>query len=227
MQGEPRHQRIIGLFADILDYPAPGLAGQAAECEALLGELAPEAAGLMQGFRSFADATPIGNLEEIYSGFFDLNPICHPYVGYQLFGENYKRSRFLLGLKSRYGAEGFEPSANEIPDRLSIVLRFIARSKGGRETDDLVREGLLPALERITTRPESGHHDHDEPAEFDGDTGVERKQLDGDGHGEVLASGFLLGAGANGDMEAGETTPHPYHQALLALRLALQVVWRS
>lgn len=228
MHRDPRHPRIIGLFADILDYPAAGLAGKATECAALLGTAAPEAVDLLRGFRDFAEATPIGKLEEVYSGFFDLNPVCHPYVGYQLFGENYKRSGFLLGLKERYRAEAFEASTNEIPDRLSTVLRFVAHSKGGEGTDDLVREGLLPALERMTARPESSDHDHDDHAEFDGDTGVERKQLDGHSHGEVLAGGFVLAASTEGDSQAvGDDRPHPYHQALQALRVALRETWRA
>lgn len=224
MQRDPRQQRIMGLFADILDYPAAGLAGKASECAALIGPAAPEAVALLHGFRDFADATSIGKLEEVYSGFFDLNPICHPYVGYQLFGENYKRSSFLLELKARYRAEAFKPpGASEIPDRLSIVLRFIAHSPGGEAADDLVREGLLPALERMTTRPESSDHDHHDHSEFDGDTGVERKQLDGHSHGEVLAGGFLLQTSADGDGgESGETRRHPYHQALEALHVVVQ-----
>ncbi|MCC7079032.1 MAG: hypothetical protein IT530_00040 [Burkholderiales bacterium] len=227
MYADPRHRRIMGLFADILDYPAAGLAGKAGECAALLGAAAPDAVALLHGFRDFAEDTPIGTLEEVYSGFFDLNPICHPYVGYQLFGENYKRSRFLLGLKERYRAEAFHPgSASELPDRLSIVLRFVAHSAGGESTRDLVHEGLLPALERMTTQPESSDHDHDDHAEFDGDTGVERKQLDGHSHGEVLAGGFVLEMSADGEArEASEKRPHPYHQALEALRVALHETW--
>lgn len=216
----PEHQQILALFADLLDYPAPRLAHKAAECEALLSSVAPEAATLLHGFCTFAEQASIGKLEEVYSGFFDLNPICHPYVGYQLFGENYKRSSFLLGLKARYRAEGFQASPNEIADRLSIVLRFVAHSEGGDGTDDLVREGLLPALERMTSRPESGHDDYEGHAEFDGDTGVERKQLDGHSHGEVLAGGFVLEMSED-DAPSGEKRPHPYHQALEALRAVL------
>lgn len=229
MHRDPRRERIIGLFADLLDYPAAGLAGKAAECAALIGATAPEAVTLLHDFRDFARDTPIGKLEELYSGFFDLNPICHPYVGYQLFGENYKRSSFLLGLKKRYNAEAFEPgSASEIPDRLSIVLRFVAHSRGGEDTRDLVREGLLPALERMTARPESGHTDHDGQPDFDGDTGVERKQLDGHGHGEVLAGGFLLETITDeGSGESGEERRHPYHQALEALRVVLHQSWQG
>ena len=145
----------MGLFADILDYPAPGVARKAAECAALIGAAQPEAAALLESFRGFAEKTPLGKLQEVYSGFFDLNSICHPYVGYQLFGENYKRSTFLVGLKKAYRDEGFEADASEIPDRLSMVLRFAAHSKGGEDIDELLGRGVLPALERMTTKPEN------------------------------------------------------------------------
>lgn len=239
MRRDPEHRRVLALFADLLDYPVPGLVDKAVECEALLDSAAPDAAALLHDFRSFAGETPIGKLEEVYSGFFDLNPICHPYVGYQLFGENYKRSSLLLGLMDRYRAEGFQATPNEIPDRLSIVLRYIAQNQGDKDTDELVCEAVLPALERMTTKPESGHNDQDaHPAEFDGDTGVEikhsdgetgedRNQLAGNSHGEMLAGGFVLEMGSDDrDAEAGVKRAHPYYQVLGALRLVLQSTWR-
>lgn len=224
---DPHCAQILGLFADILDYPTPGLADKAAECGALVGR-SPPAAEMLESFRAFAEATPLGKLEEIYSGFFDLNPVCHPYIGYQLFGENYKRSSFLLGLKQHYYVEAFEAAADEIPDRLSIVLRYIACSKGTQGSDDLVREGLLPALGRMTTRPESAHAPHDGPGDFDGDTGVERKQLEGHGRGEPLAGGFVLELGADSESTGvADQRPHPYHQALEALRVVLHDNWQA
>jgi nitrate reductase delta subunit len=252
-----RRAQILGLFADILDYPAPGLARKAAECAALIGAAQPEAAALLESFRRFAEETSLGKLQEVYSGFFDLNSICHPYVGYQLFGENYKRSSFLVGLKKAYRDEGFEASASEIADRLSIVLRFAAQSKGGEDIDELLNRGLLPALARMTTKPESETHQHG-PADVDADTGIERakidereqrkqlkaqsqaaiearkqlngqsqgderKQLKGQSQGDQLGAGFLLAMSEDFDGAALEKREHPYHQALDALRLLLDV----
>jgi nitrate reductase molybdenum cofactor assembly chaperone NarJ/NarW len=168
--------KVLGLFADILDYPAPGLASKAGDCAALVRAAQPQAAALLESFRVFAEEHPLGKLQEVYSGFFDLNSICHPYVGYQLFGENYKRSVFLVGLKQSYRAAGFEADASEIPDRLSIVLRFAAQTES-EDIDDLLGRGLLPALERMTTKPESEAHNHG-PADIDGDTGIERAKVD-------------------------------------------------
>jgi len=237
-----RRAAVLGLFADILDYPAPGLARKTAECAALIRAAQPKAAALLEGFRDFAEETPLGRLQEFYSGFFDLNSVCHPYVGYQLFGENYKRSIFLIGLKKSYRAEGFEADASEMPDRLSIVLRFAAQSKSGEEIDELLSRGLLPSLERMTTKPESETHQHDGPVDIDGDTGIERakidereqrkqlngqsqgderKQLKGQSQGDQLGAGFLLAMSEDFDGTAVEKREHPYHQALDALRLVL------
>jgi nitrate reductase molybdenum cofactor assembly chaperone NarJ/NarW len=224
---------VLGLFADILDYPAPGLARKAAECAALIGAAQPEAGALLESFRRFAEETSLGKLQEVYSGFFDLNSICHPYVGYQLFGENYKRSIFLIGLKKAYRTQGFEADASDLPDRLSVVLRFVARSKDGEEIDELLNRGLLPALARMTTKPEADGHQHDGPVDVDGHTGIERakiddreqrRQLKGQSQGDILAGGFLLAMSEDYDgHDAGERRAHPYHEALEALRLLLDV----
>ena len=226
-----RRARVLGLFADILDYPAPGLAHKVAECAALIGGAQPEAAALLESLRRFAEETPLGKLQEVYSGFFDLNSICHPYIGYQLFGENYKRSIFMIGLKKAYRAEGFEASDSEMPDRLSIVLRFVAQSKGGEEIDELLNRGLLPSLARMTTKPETDGHQHG-AADVDADTGIERAKLDdreerrqlkGQSQGDILGPGFLLAMSEDYDARDDEKRVHPYHQALEALRLLLDI----
>jgi nitrate reductase delta subunit len=226
-----RRAQILGLFADILDYPTPGLAERAAECAALIGAAQPEAVTLLGSFRSFAEKTPLGKLQEVYSGFFDLNSICHPYIGYQLFGENYKRSALLIELKKAYRAVGFEAPTGEIPDRLSTVLHFVARSKGGEDIDELLNRGVLPALARMTTKPETDGHQHG-PTDVDADTGIERaklddreqrKQLKGQSQGDILGAGFLLAMSEDYDVGDIEKRTHPYHQALEALRLLLDV----
>jgi nitrate reductase delta subunit len=192
----------------------------------------PEAAALLQSFGRFAEENSLGKLQEVYSGFFDLNSICHPYVGYQLFGENYKRSVFLIELQKAYRAEGFEASADDIPDRLSILLRFVAHSKGGEDIDELLNRGLLPALARMTTKPETDSHQHG-PADIEGHTGIERakiddreerRQLKGQSQGDILGPGFLLAMSEDYDSrDAGEKRAHPYHEALEALHLLLDL----
>lgn len=207
---------ILRLFADVLDYPGPGLAGVVRRCRELLAEGVPEAAALLEDLLTLVEGTPLGTLEEIYTGFFDLNPVCHPYVGYHLFGESYKRSVFLLGLKERYRAQGFAFAGTELPDRLSIMLRFLAAGHDAELGREIVREALLPALERMAgqaaTQEAAGRMESDEP------------QLEGHSQGEVLSGGFVLRMAEPepaGGPRAHGRPDHPYRKALKALQAVL------
>jgi len=85
----------------------------------------------------------------------------------------------------------------------------------------------------MTTKPESDAHQHDGPVDIDADTGIERAKIDdreqrmqlkGQSQGDILGPGFLLAMSEDYDSyAAAEKRVHPYHQALEALRLLLDV----
>lgn len=209
-------RRILGLFAEILDYPQSDLTSKTRECEGLLVENVPEAAGLLAEFGAFVEETPPGRLEEVYTGYFDLNPVCHPYVGYHLFGESYKRSEFLLTLKELYREHGFVIGDAELPDRVSVMLRFLSGCRDDTLVRETAAEGILPALDRITKS--NGKPPKASPAEMEEDG----MQLEGHSQGEVLAGGFVLAlTEENEEADPSKLGQHPYHLALLALRMAL------
>lgn len=147
-------EEALALFADLLDYPGPTLAEHARVCQALVAPEHPEAAALLRSFRAFVEERSLGELEEIYTGAFDLDTLsdldatCYPYVGHHLFGESYKRSAFLVGLRERYRAHGFTVEV-EMPDHLAVVLRFLASSPDEDLAAELVGEALVPALDRM------------------------------------------------------------------------------
>lgn len=145
---EPIEGRVFHLFAELLDYPRTPLAGAAGECAVLVAASSPEAAADLREFESFAAATPLARLEEVYTGVFELDATCHPYIGYHLFGESYKRSVFLLALKEHYRFCGIECGV-ELPDHLAMVLRFLAASGNPAEAEEMVREALHPALRKM------------------------------------------------------------------------------
>jgi nitrate reductase delta subunit len=151
MTGAAVEGQVLQLFATILEYPRDGLLGAVDTCAALVEPENREAAAMLHGFRRFAAATPLGRLEEIYTATFDLNPDCCPYIGYHLFGESYKRSVFMLELKARYSAQHFD-IADELPDHLAPLLLFLSRCRDPDLHSEIIREGLLPALDRMTGR---------------------------------------------------------------------------
>lgn len=168
----PTERRLFQGFARLLDYPQPGLVEAARECEALVSQLVPpsisadegggDAAVLLRAFRTFAETTPLERLEEVYSSTFDLDPACHPYVGYHLLGESYKRSVFLLELKARYRARGFDVPGNELADHLAVMLRFLAVNEDRGLAGEIIQEALRPALDRMTGRARSEGYEEKE-----------------------------------------------------------------
>ncbi len=145
-------------FAELLEYPRGDAGRTAGECAALLAPELPEAAAFLREFQSTAGRLAPGQLEEVYTATFDLDPVCYPYVGYHVFGETYKRSIFLLALKERHRACGITIDS-ELSDHVSAVLRYLAVGQDAEDVAVVAREAMLPALQRMTGRAKSEGHD--------------------------------------------------------------------
>lgn len=164
MYTETEMRTLYQCFARMLEYPAGGTLQAALKAMGTLVDESPEAVALLKEFHAYAESLSPGRLEEVYTGTFDLDAACHPYVGYHLFGETYKRSAFLVELKQRYGAEGFSFSDTELPDHLAVILHFLAVTKDDTQADEIARDALLPVLDRMTGRAKSEGFDEDEDA---------------------------------------------------------------
>lgn len=136
-------------FAEILDYPTPSLHNQADACASLLTCLDTEAVNLLNEFQAFLKIATLGRMEELYTRTFDLQAICHPYVGYQLFGDGSQRGFFMSRLKEHYKRSGFS-SGNELPDHLGIMLRF-ASTCTTPERKELVNECIIPTVKKMVS----------------------------------------------------------------------------
>ncbi len=137
-----------GLFAEILDYPTPLLASRMEELLHLVSCRDGRAGESLGQFREFVATTSPAMLEELYTATFDLQPLCYPYVGYQLFGEEYRRGMFMAGLREHYRACGFE-TGNELPDQLCVILRFLSGREPEAVEQELVSDCLVPSLKKM------------------------------------------------------------------------------
>ncbi len=138
---------LLEQFASLLEYPQPALGEMARACER--SAAGTEAARGLAEFRRFVERTPPAQVEELYTAAFDLGADRCPYVGYHLFGDGYARSAFLRELRARFRQRGLD-TGSELPDHLSCLLRFASACGPGQEQEEIVREALLPALERMT-----------------------------------------------------------------------------
>jgi nitrate reductase assembly molybdenum cofactor insertion protein NarJ len=134
--------RLLDLFAGILDDPGMDLVQRVRECA-----LAAAAVGVppsyLEEFARFVESSNPRDIIEIYK-------TRGPTIGQQLYGEGYGRSMLLLDLQKRYRKYGFE-FGDEPADSLAVLLRFLSECDDPTERGELSREVLVPGLEAMIT----------------------------------------------------------------------------
>ncbi len=144
---DARERRLCAELARLLAYPEGDLPATALRALDLAG-LGAGSAALARFAAAAAAAAPCA-LEELYTATFDLRPACAPYLGAQLLAEDSPaRGPFLARLLEVYAAAGYRPR-EELADHVSEVLGFLAVAGPGPARDDLVADGLAPALDRM------------------------------------------------------------------------------
>jgi nitrate reductase molybdenum cofactor assembly chaperone NarJ/NarW len=143
-------------FSALLSYPAADLAQQArAGAQAACND--PAAAASLTSFAQVAAEVGTDRMQELYTVAFDLQPLCAPYVGYQLLGEDARRGRFLMKLQQIYRQHGLIQKP-EMADHLSQVLHFMASAPDSEERSALCSDGLRPALEKMAAAFPAGEN---------------------------------------------------------------------
>ena len=142
---------LYDLFADLLDYPTLATSLNAAHCYQRLQQSQSDAAPLLESFYHTTEQRSLEQMQELYTITFDMQPVCYPYIGYQLFGESYKRGAFMAQLNEAYHESGYS-IRKELPDHIAVVLHFLGLDTVKREDDfgqALLSEGLVPALKKM------------------------------------------------------------------------------
>lgn len=141
-------RQVYGLFAAVLDYPGPELPAAVGSLIELLSEDSPESATALAAFRGELQSGGLTGLQEWYIRTFDFRADCSLYIGHHLFGESGRRGVFISELTGRY-RERRLPAAEELPDHISCLLRYLAALEPGEEASELIHACLIPAISRI------------------------------------------------------------------------------
>ncbi|HEX7057014.1 MAG TPA: molecular chaperone TorD family protein [Bacilli bacterium] len=145
---------ILELYARLTEYPNElivpeihSLARKLRDCgnaESALNQLAK--------FGDGVEHASVAELQELFTRTFDLLPVCSPHLGFQLFGESYKRGSLMAMLREEYRRVGLSEGA-EIPDHLSCVLKLCALlSKREQEREvyaELLTLIVLPGVDKM------------------------------------------------------------------------------
>ncbi len=134
-------------LARLLEYPAEGYSELAERAAGVARHTDPEAADYLRTFCSAIRGLSMERLQELFIQTFDLNPMCVLEVGWQLFGDEYKRGEFLVKMRGELRKHDL-PESGELPDHLTHVLPLLARMDP-EEAAQFASLFVLPALEKM------------------------------------------------------------------------------
>jgi len=103
------------------------------------------AKGSLEKFINHIDHCSLGEWEELHTRTLDLNPPGAPYVGYHIWGDSYKRGRFMAQFNRALQERGIDRDG-ELPDHLVPILRYLEEEP---EPMPLLLEILPRALSKM------------------------------------------------------------------------------
>lgn len=138
---------ILNTLARLLRYPDESTVQTAEYLYVVLrGEL-DDAANNAAEFGSYAEEHDLGELEEVFTQTFDINPVSALEVGWHLFGEEYARGMFLVRMREELRKYSL-PESEELPDHLSHVLAIVSAMPTADATR-FVRACVQPAVQKM------------------------------------------------------------------------------
>ncbi len=88
-----------------------------------------------------------GEVEEMFTRTFEINPVCALEVGWHVYGEEYARGALLVRLREELRRQGI-PEITELPDHLTHVLRLLGRAEP-EIANAIAGRYVLPALRKM------------------------------------------------------------------------------
>jgi nitrate reductase assembly molybdenum cofactor insertion protein NarJ len=138
---------IFDKFARLLDYPENDYRQRIEDCCRELETSKALSYQFMRDFSDYAWETPLSELQEAFTRTFELNPLCALEVGWQLYGENYDRGKFIVNMRQKIRELGINEST-ELPDHLFHILLILGRLER-REMIEFSNSIVIPAIVKM------------------------------------------------------------------------------
>lgn len=134
-------------LASLLEYPRYEFKAALKDISERLGANLLSENKNFDSFRSGVDKLTTAEMEELYTRTFDLNPVCTLEVGWQLYGDDYKRGAFMVKMRQLLRDCDIAEAA-ELPDHLTYMLMALDRIEmdSGKELADRF---IRPALKKM------------------------------------------------------------------------------
>jgi len=120
------------LASVLLQYPTMALFDGLDHLDSAVAAVASRSArDALRKFLGWLAATAPDDVARHYVETFDLRRRCALYLTYYRYGDTRKRGMAMLTFKAAYRSAGFQPSEDELPDYLPLVLDFAALDASG------------------------------------------------------------------------------------------------
>lgn len=148
-------------FAKILKYPETDIRRDVQRCRELLQHFYPDQVEEFEKFVSYVESQSFDEVEETYVKTFDVQAVCPMYVGWALFGEDYKRGQFMAQIKSLQNQHDIDAGA-ELPDHLPNIIPLLTKLDYS-DACEIVEAFVLPALEKMSQSFENSENVYQYP----------------------------------------------------------------
>lgn len=134
-------------FSSLFSYPNDQTVEAAELLYIILQHEIPDAAKGISDFGAYVGQHDTWQLEEAFTGTFDVNPSCALEVGWHLFGEEYARGLFLVRMREELRKYELSESA-ELPDHITHALALVGAMPND-EAKRFVVACVLPAVKKM------------------------------------------------------------------------------
>ncbi len=140
-------RQLLDSLAGLFEYPSEDFAERVAACRAMANQRTPGRGEALAALEEKTREMDRGQVEEMFTRTFEINPVCALEIGWHVYGEDYARGALLVRLREELRAQGI-PEITELPDHLTHVLQLMGRLEDSL-ADDLAGRYTLPALRKM------------------------------------------------------------------------------
>jgi len=140
-------QQLLDSLAGLFEYPSGDFSQRVSSCRALADQRSPDRGEAIAALEERTRPMSRGEVEEMFTRTFEINPVCALEIGWHIYGEDYARGALLVRLRQELRTQGI-PEITELPDHLTHVLQLLGRLEKPL-ADDLAGRYVLPALKKM------------------------------------------------------------------------------
>ncbi len=150
-------RELLDSLAGLFEYPSADFSARVTACRALADQ---RSSGHGEAIASLEERTrgmSRGEVEEMFTRTFEINPVCALEIGWHIYGEDYARGALLVKMRQQLREMNL-PESRELPDHLTHVLALLGRL-AGEEADEFAARYVIPGVDKML----EGMPDEDAP----------------------------------------------------------------